>query len=59
MTSPLLISEMYVLASGVPAPKSETVVSVKLADGVVKLRGAAGGLGSVAELVAASVETTR
>ena len=59
MTSPLLISEMYVLASGVPAPKSETVVSVKLADGVVKLRGAAGGSGSVAELVAASVETTR
>ncbi len=47
------------LASGVPALKSETVVSVKLAEGVVKLAGSAGGFGSVAVLEAASVETTR
>ena len=43
----------------VPALKSETVVSVKLAEGVVKLRGAAGGSGSVVELLAASADVTR
>ena len=47
------------LASGVPALKSETVVSVKLAEGVVKLAGSAGGSGYVLELEAASVDVTR
>ena len=50
------------LASGVPAPKSETVVSVKLAEGVVKLAATAGGSGDVLELgtgVTASADVTR
>ena len=60
MTSPLLISEMYVLASGVPAPKSETVVSVKLAEGVVKLAAAAGRIRLGRRVgSAASAEVTR
>ncbi len=49
------------LASGVPALKSETVVSVKVAEGVVKLADA-GGSGDVLELgtgVTASADVTR
>ena len=47
------------LASGLPAPKSETVVSVRVAEGVVKLAGGAGGWGSVLEFAAASADVTR
>jgi hypothetical protein len=47
------------LESRVPAPKSETVVSVKDAAGVVKLSGAAGGSGAVLEFDAASVDVAR
>ena len=47
------------LAPVVPELKSEVVVSVREAEGVVKLRGACAAGGSVVELPAASLDVTR
>src|SRR6185436_8649257 len=56
MTSPPEICDTLVFAPVVPAEKSATVVSTNAAEGVAKLAGAAGGLGEVAGLFAASTD---
>src|SRR4029453_3007223 len=59
MTSPSAICDTAVFAPVVPAEKPATVVSTSAREVVAKLAGAAGGLGDVAELVAASTDVTR
>jgi hypothetical protein len=59
MTSPSAICDTAVFAPVVPAEKSATIVSTNAGEVVAKLAGAAGGLGDVAGLFAASADVTR